>query len=125
MNVKFLSFIHHFYSLTADLEKNGSLCTRMFTYLKNKWQVSWFQFVLIFSTFALGGSLCGFLGKKFMPLLAIENKAIWLVVYIIVVTILWPMCVILISIPFGQFNFFKNYLQKMWWRMSGQKQKAA
>jgi len=97
----------------------------MFTYLKNKWQVSWFQFVLIFSTFALGGSLCGFLGKKFMPLLAIENQAIWLVVYIIVVTILWPMCVILISISFGQFNLFKNYLQKMWWRMSGQKQKAA
>jgi hypothetical protein len=36
-------------------------------------------------------------------------------------TILWPMAVIVVSIPLGQFAFFKNYLKKVWARISGGK----
>ncbi len=38
-------------------------------------------------------------------------------VYIIVVTLLWPLAVLLVSIPFGQFRFFIGYLKKMGRRM--------
>jgi len=35
------------------------------------------------------------------------------------VTIIWPICVLTVSIPMGQFPFFKKYLAKMWKRISG------
>lgn len=75
------------------------------------------QFVLIIFTFAIGGSLTGYIGRKLLLLFDIENKAIWLSLYILIVTLLWPLMVILISIPFGQFSFFKKYLKKMAIRM--------
>ncbi len=81
--------------------------------LKNKWQVSWFQFTLIFSTFALGGSLCGYLGRLLLSYTNLERNLIYFVIYVVVVTILWPFCVLLISIPFGQFSFFKRYLGRI------------
>lgn len=81
--------------------------------LKNKWQVSWFQFTLIFSTFALGGSLCGYLGRLLLSYANLERNLLYFVIYVFVVTILWPFCVLLISIPFGQFSFFKRYLGRI------------
>lgn len=81
--------------------------------LKNKWQVSWFQFTLIFSTFALGGSLCGYLGRLLLSYTNMERNLLYFVIYVVVVTILWPFCVLLISIPFGQFSFFKRYLGRI------------
>ncbi len=90
--------------------------------LQTKWQVkNILQVVLILCTFAIGGSLCAFLGRKVMPLFTIENKAVWTIVYILIVTILWPLCVLAISIPFGQFSFFVKYLSKMGRRMVGKK----
>ena len=85
---------------------------------KQKWQVSWVQFTLIICTFALGGSLCGITGKKLLTLINIEKGVIYFVLYIITVTIIWPFCVIFVSIPLGQFKFFKNYLYNMWRRIS-------
>jgi formyltetrahydrofolate-dependent phosphoribosylglycinamide formyltransferase len=85
---------------------------------KEKWQVSWVQFTLIICTFALGGSLCGFTGRKLLTLTGIEKGVLYLLLYIITMTIVWPFCVILVSIPLGQFYFFKNYLYKMWGRIS-------
>jgi len=81
--------------------------------LKNKWQVSWFQFTLIFTTFALGGSLCGYLGRLLLSYTNLERNLLYFVIYVVVVTILWPFCVLLISIPFGQFSFFKRYLGRI------------
>ncbi len=81
--------------------------------LKNKWQVSWFRFTLIFSTFALGGSLCGYLGRLLLSYTNLERNLLYFVIYVVVVTILWPFCVLLISIPFGQFSFFKRYLGRI------------
>ncbi|HPH36250.1 MAG TPA: hypothetical protein PL108_01230 [Sediminibacterium sp.] len=81
--------------------------------LKNKWQVSWLQFTLIFTTFALGGSLCGFLGRQLLSFTNLERGINYFIIYIIVVTILWPFCVLLVSVPFGQFSFFKRYLGRI------------
>jgi formyltetrahydrofolate-dependent phosphoribosylglycinamide formyltransferase len=96
----------------------------MFHRLKEKWKVSWPRFVLIFTTFALGGSLCGYLGRKLLLLMQIDATAVRIPVYIIMVTLLWPFCVLLISIPLGQFSFFKSYLAKMGQRISGQRPKV-
>ncbi len=93
----------------------------MFDGLKNKWKVGGLQLLLILCTFALGGSLCGYAGRKILSLFPLEKGVLWFVIYIILITILWPMCVLIISIPFGQFSFFKNYLQRIWKRMTGKK----
>lgn len=87
--------------------------------LQEKWGVRPFQFVLILSTFAIGGSLSGYGARSVMGLLDWEKSVAWWVVYIIVVTLLWPLCVITVSLFFGQFKFFKGYLQKMARRIFG------
>lgn len=93
--------------------------------LANRWKVrSILQVILILITFALGGSLCAFIGGKILPALQIEHRLLNGILYILLVTLLWPICVLLISIPFGQFTFFKEYLIKMGRRMSGKKQKT-
>jgi hypothetical protein len=91
----------------------------MFTRLKNKWKVGWWQFALIFTTFALGGSLCARAGSTFLGFLLTEKNWIYWILYIPLITILWPACVLLISIPLGQFSFFKNYLGRIWEKIKG------
>lgn len=91
----------------------------MFKKLKEKWNVTWLQFTLIFCTFAIGGSLCGRVGKFFLDKLQIENAWIYLPLYLFIITLLWPFSVLLVSIVFGQFNFFKNYLTKIGKRFFG------
>ncbi|HKO81227.1 MAG TPA: phosphoribosylglycinamide formyltransferase, partial [Chitinophagaceae bacterium] len=85
----------------------------MFQRLQQKWKVNGLQLVLILCTFAIGGSLTGYVGKKLMNLFSIDQKVLWIVIYIIIVTLLWPLAVLLVSIPFGQFRFFTGYLKKM------------
>ncbi|MEP7141481.1 MAG: phosphoribosylglycinamide formyltransferase [Ferruginibacter sp.] len=94
----------------------------MFKKLKQRWQVNGINLALIICTFALGGSLCGFAGRKLLGLTGLENGSLWILLYIILVCLLWPFCVLMISIPFGQFSFFIEYLTKIWKRMSGNKQ---
>lgn len=89
--------------------------------LQQRWKVNNTNLVLIIVTFALGGSLCGFAGRKILELTPIEEGIIWVATYITLITLLWPLCVLLISIPLGQFAFFKKYLQKMWHKLSGKK----
>jgi hypothetical protein len=89
--------------------------------LQEKWKVGLGRLVLILTTFALGGSLCGYAGRKLLSFTGMEKGALWFFVYILLITILWPMAVILVSIPLGQFVFFKNYLKKVWGRLSGKK----
>ncbi len=85
----------------------------MFSRLQEKWKVSGFRLVLILCTFAIGGSATGWLGKKIMNGLAIQQDWLWAVVYIILMTLLWPLMVLIVSIPFGQFTFFRNYIRKL------------
>lgn len=85
----------------------------MFERLKKKWKVNGLQLALILCTFAIGGSLTGFVGKKIMNVLAIQQDWQWAVVYILLVTIIWPLAVLLVSIPFGQYRFFIRYINKI------------
>ena len=85
----------------------------MFEKLRKKWKVKGPQLALILCTFAIGGSLTGYVGKKIMNLLSINADWLWAIIYIILVTIIWPMMVLLVSIPFGQFRFFSNYTRKL------------
>jgi hypothetical protein len=48
-----------------------------------------------------------------MNVLAVQQDWLWAVIYILLVTILWPMAVMLVSIPFGQFSFFSRYIKRM------------
>src|SRR5688500_14589407 len=97
--------------LTANLA--GSNPSEMFHGLQNKWKVSAGRLVLILMTFAIVGSLTGYVGKRLMLLTGIENTALYIIVYILLVTLVWPAMVLIISIPFGQFVFFKTYLARM------------
>lgn len=88
----------------------------MFEGLQNKWKVSAGRLFLILLTFAIGGSLTGYVGKKFMQSTGIENPVLYVIIYILMMTIIWPAMVLIVSIPFGQFVFFKSYLAKIWKR---------
>lgn len=91
----------------------------MFKKLKAHWKVNDINLLLIITTFALGGSLCGYAGRKILLLTDLEKGVAWFILYILLITILWPLCVILVSIPLGQFAFFKRYIRKVWLKMSG------
>lgn len=91
----------------------------MFEKLQKKWKVSAWRLVLILITFATGGSLTGYAGRKLMPLLGIESPYLYIPVYIIIVTILWPLIVLLVSIPLGQFYFFLHYINNLLRRFRG------
>jgi formyltetrahydrofolate-dependent phosphoribosylglycinamide formyltransferase len=95
----------------------------MFEKLKQRWKVNGLNLVLIITTFALGGSLCGYAGRKVLMLTGLEKGVLWIILYVLLITLLWPLCVLIISIPLGQFTFFKSYLVKVWGKMSGSKKK--
>lgn len=86
--------------------------------LKEKWNVSWTRFSLIFLTFALGGSACARAGNLLLSILLTEKNTWYWIIYVPLISLLWPVCVLAISIPLGQFRFFKNYLsgvgRKLW-----------
>ena len=85
----------------------------MFKRLQNKWKVNSLQLVLIICTFAIGGSTTGFIAKKIMNALPINQDWIWVTLYLLLMTIIWPIAIILVSIPFGQFPFFIKYIRKI------------
>ena len=85
----------------------------MFEKLRQKWKVNVLQLVLILCTFAIGGSLTGYVAKKIMNALPIEADWLWAIIYILLITIIWPVMVLIISLPFGQFRFFYNYTRKL------------
>jgi len=89
----------------------------MFQGLQQKWKVSGLQLVLILFTFAVGGSLTGFVGRRMMNLVSIEQDWLWIIVYILIITLLWPAVVLFVSVFFGQYGFFLGYLGKIGKRM--------
>jgi hypothetical protein len=92
---------------------SAALQRKMFDRLKKKWKVGPLQLFLILCTFAIGGSLTGFAGKKLMDEFNIQADWLWAIIYILLVTILWPIAVLIVSIPFGQYRFFTGYIHKM------------
>ncbi|MDZ4707210.1 MAG: DUF6787 family protein [Saprospiraceae bacterium] len=95
----------------------------MFERLRDKWGVTGWGLALILITFAAGGSLCGYLAKKMMGWTNVEKGVEWVILYLILVTALWPLCVIFISLFTGQFVFFRKYVAKLGRRIFGRKQK--
>jgi formyltetrahydrofolate-dependent phosphoribosylglycinamide formyltransferase len=85
----------------------------MFKRLQQKWKVGPVQIILILICFAIGGSLTGYLAKKIMNLLAIDQDWLWAVIYIILVSLIWPLAVIITSMFFGQFTFFSGYVRRL------------
>ena len=93
----------------------------MFKRLEQHWRVNSVNLALIITTFALGGSACGFSARKLLIWLQLEKGVVWWLLYLLLVFLLWPICVTLISIPLGQFGFFKRYINRIWNRVSGKK----
>jgi hypothetical protein len=89
--------------------------------LEKKWKVSGWRLLLVLVTFATGGSLTGLVGKKLMGYTGIEEPFLYVPIYIIMVTFIWPVMVILVSIPLGQYRFFKVYIGKLAGRLRSSK----
>jgi formyltetrahydrofolate-dependent phosphoribosylglycinamide formyltransferase len=85
----------------------------MFERLQQKWKVGPVQIILIITCFALGGSLTGYSAKKIMDVLSVEKDWLWTIIYILLVTIIWPLAVLIVSFFFGQFKFFKDYVKRL------------
>lgn len=89
--------------------------------LQENWKVDGKNLILILISFAIGGSVCARLGEKIIALFQLEKSFLWYFLYLIIVTILWPICVIVISIPFGQFVFFRSYVKNIFDKLLGGK----
>lgn len=89
--------------------------------LQSRWNLSPLSLLLVLITFALGGSLCGYLGRVLLKPFA--TGLLWLdvILYVLAVTLIWPLCVLAVSIPLGQFRFFSNYLRRLFGRLRGSK----
>jgi hypothetical protein len=96
----------------------------MFGRLQKKWKVGGLQLTLIICTFAIGGSVTGFFAKKVMNALNIGQDWLWGIIYILLIVLLWPLMVIIVSIPFGQFRFFRRYIRKLGEKMGFVKKDA-
>src|SRR5437762_11101445 len=81
--------------------------------LEQKWKVSPLQIVLIITCFALGGSLTGYAAKKIMDLFSVRQDWLWAIIYILLITIIWPLAVIIVGIFFGQLKFFAGYVRRI------------
>jgi formyltetrahydrofolate-dependent phosphoribosylglycinamide formyltransferase len=93
----------------------------MFERLKEKWKVNGWGLLIILLTFALAGTGTGYLGKLLMNALKVRIVWVYILIYVVVITFLWPFMVIITSLLFGQFHFFRNYLWRIWNMMTGLK----
>ncbi len=85
--------------------------------LQEKWKVGALQLFLILCTFAIGGSLTGYAARRIMLGTGIQRGTGWVLLYIVLITLLWPMAVLVVSVVFGQFAFFTKYLKRIGTRM--------
>lgn len=91
----------------------SALLRPMLKGLQNKWKVNGWQLVLIIATFALGGSLTGYAGRKILDQFHLSHGWERVTLFILLVTLLWPVAVIFVSVPLGQFTFFRAYIHKI------------
>jgi hypothetical protein len=95
----------------------------MLNRLKQKWKVGPLQLFLILCTFAIGGSLSGYAGRKLMAALPIDGGILYTIIYIVLVTLIWPFMVLLVSVFFGQYTFFKKYLKELFRKLTRKRTK--
>ena len=85
----------------------------MFKRLQEKWKVGPLQIIFIIICFAVGGTVTAFAAKKIMNVLLIRQDWLWAIIYIGLVTIIWPIAVVTVSLFFGQFTFFSGYVLRL------------
>jgi len=107
------------HSLEKKFLQQSFLIQAMFSGLKNRWKVNGWRLLLILITFAVAGSATGYVGRLIMEVLDIDTVWLYILIYVLLVSLIWPFMVIMFSIVFGQFHFFKNYLARMGRRMFG------
>ena len=99
--------------IAISVSKKSCTFALMFERLQSKWNVSGPQLFLVLCVFAIGGSATGYFGKIIMTWLSIERGWLWTLIYILIVTLIWPITVLAVSILFGQFAFFSQYLRRL------------
>ncbi len=60
-----------------------------------------------------------------MNALVIDKDWLWTIIYIVLITVIWPLAVLIVSIPFGQSRFFTKYIKKIGFRMGIGKDQSA
>lgn len=66
--------------------------------------------------------MTGYLARTLIKPLELSG-VLFLIAYLIILTLLWPVMVVVVSIPLGQFRFFRNYLLKIARRFGLRRQK--
>lgn len=88
--------------------------------LKDHWQVSNLDLLLILCVFAITGSLTAYISKAITAWVGLEpSSPLWQRAGLRALVLIfgYQVLILLISIPFGQFRFFWNYEKKILRRM--------
>jgi manganese efflux pump family protein len=90
----------------------------MFEKLKNRWGIlSNLQLIVIFIVFAINGTLSARIGYFILDCIGYKKEFTNLIVYyllfIVIVSIIYPFLIMIIGYVFGQFDFFFKFGKKM------------
>lgn len=92
----------------------------MFEKLKAKWKVSGTKFILIMCVFAITGTTTAWLTRQITTWLDISAGSLnfWLLKIGVLLIGYWIL-ILIVALPFGQFQFFWNYEKRVWNRITG------
>jgi formyltetrahydrofolate-dependent phosphoribosylglycinamide formyltransferase len=86
----------------------------MFQRLKQKWKVNGTQLLLILCVFAITGTTTAWLTRQITYWLNLQSTDVWYwILKILMLVIGYQVIILLVSIPFGQFNFFWKFEKKI------------
>jgi hypothetical protein len=90
----------------------------MFEKLQKRWKVGGTQLFLILCVFAITGTTTAWLSRMITIWLDIEkySTTFWILKFVVLL-FGYQAIILLVSIPFGQFQFFWNYEKKILRRM--------
>jgi formyltetrahydrofolate-dependent phosphoribosylglycinamide formyltransferase len=98
----------------------------MFEKLKKRWHLNDRDLILVFLVFAITGSLTAFFTRQITTWLLLDRGSfIYYVCKLGVLLIAYPILLLLISLPFGQFRFFLDFERRAWAQISGRKRRSA
>lgn len=90
----------------------------MFQQLKQKWKVNGTQLLLILCVFAITGTTTAWLTRQITYWLNLPSNSAWYwILKILMLVFGYQFIILLVSIPFGQFNFFWKFEKKLLRRM--------
>jgi formyltetrahydrofolate-dependent phosphoribosylglycinamide formyltransferase len=82
--------------------------------LKQKWKVNGTQLLLILCVFAITGTTTAWLTRQITYWLNLQSTDVWYwILKIIMLVFGYQMIIIIVSLPFGQFNFFWKFEKKI------------